>query len=271
MPVPALTRVEVVAHPTPPYTPTSQVNNTPQSLDGDPPTVGSISRPRAVSSPLDHSGGNDQSAEKGTIFRNKSLSHSTRKSSPKIVGQKFEDGVLKIIYDPDELKQYREENGLLEPEKPEQAKLDMPLLPLSSGGHDPKSAGNRSFSVAHTTQATNLGQIDKNRSTRRLSESGDYHPPHHWRNVNGAPDESRTAEHHGQPRPFHRPDSPPYPRSQRHFAGRLLPQLHVPGPFANLDHHGNLQQDETGRFSARAVEARNEKATDGWVAETGIW
>ena len=65
----------------------------------------------------------------------------SKKSSPKILGQKFEDGVLKIIYDPDDLKRYRQENQIPEPEN--SIKLtetdQLPLLPISSGGHDIES------------------------------------------------------------------------------------------------------------------------------------
>lgn len=78
--------------------------------------------------------------QQASVPYNDPASSSTRKSSPKIVGQKFEDGVLKIIYDPRDLKRYREENGLAEPQGPETPNDSLPLLPVTSGGHETPSS-----------------------------------------------------------------------------------------------------------------------------------
>jgi len=65
------------------------------------------------------------------------LNDKDKKKSPTVLATKMEDGVLKVIYDPQELKVYKEENGI-EDKRP----IDeiMELLPLSTGGHDPNTS-----------------------------------------------------------------------------------------------------------------------------------
>ena len=52
-------------------------------------------------------------------------SWSRRGSSPRVLGYKFEEGVLKIIYDEEDLKRWRKENGIREPEVQNKAQRDV--------------------------------------------------------------------------------------------------------------------------------------------------
>lgn len=66
-------------------------------------------------------------------------------SHPRLISTKYEDGMLKPVYDPDELQKWRDENGIPSP-KSAPADEVLPLLPMFTGGHDPRHAGGQSES-----------------------------------------------------------------------------------------------------------------------------
>ncbi|WOO77702.1 uncharacterized protein LOC62_01G001264 [Vanrija pseudolonga] len=152
---------------------------------------------------------------------------------PRVLGTKFEDGLLKPIYDADELKRWREANGIKEeqpaavapppPDAPPSTPAHsehLPLLPLSSGGHD--TPASLSFNVTVT-------------------------PPSIQTNLTGG-DLASTPT---RPSPHSLPESPPsrfgggnrfQEPSTRGVAGRL------PGDFVGGAPGGGYQS-ETGRLS----------------------
>lgn len=152
---------------------------------------------------------------------------------PRVLGTKFEDGLLKPIYDADELKRWREANGIKEdqpavvapqptevpPSTPAHSE-HLPLLPLSSGGHDTPASLSFNVTVTPPSIQTNLTGGDLVSTATRPS-------PH------SLPESSPPSRFGGDNR-FHEP-------STRGVAGRL------PGDFAGGAPGG--YQSETGRFS----------------------
>lgn len=74
-------------------------------------------------------------AGKGVEEPQRPTSNTPLVNHPRVVATKFEDGMLKPVYDPEELQQWRAANGMKDPAPADMEKL--PLLPLSTGGHDP--------------------------------------------------------------------------------------------------------------------------------------
>jgi hypothetical protein len=84
--------------------------------------------------------------------------------SLKPLGHKFEDGVLKVLYDEEDLKRWKAEKGIVEHVRDEgkdkhaglgaggneQADGGVVLLPVSTGGHEPLTTNSHNNAVAHT-------------------------------------------------------------------------------------------------------------------------
>lgn len=99
------------------------------------------------------------------------------------LGSKIENGMLKVIYDPEELKQYREEHGIKEEDSPPPRPISrasppatqpyeepiLPLLPLSTGGHDLQRPASQMSSYYDNSFNDSRGPRDFNRSFTRMS------------------------------------------------------------------------------------------------------
>ena len=156
---------------TPPHTP-SQRYDASQSSMVMPPQGQDKSAPPVATDTTTRSEVVDVANEKSSSSYDAG-SRSTRKSSPKVVGQKFEDGVLKIIYDPDDLRRYRLENGLKESDSLADSNITLSLLPLASGGHDHSHSSHESSPPAVPSQSERPTSLTRhNAGTRRYSDRG---------------------------------------------------------------------------------------------------
>lgn len=277
----------------PPHTPPRQANDSSQNLAQVPPVqmpaFNQHWRSESLTSPT----------QEVLLSHEEPPSSSTRKSSPKIVGQKFEDGVLKIVYDQGDLRRYREANGLPEPEREatEDSKTVLPLLPVSSGGHDEMPSEIEGAPVAEPIQLPTVTPPTYPRVVRSSSSADRYRPtsevklvpvpvpfsppgltPHfqdrasrHGDTFRGPPSRRDSRNLHNQPNPYHQPGPPP-PR--RPFRVDITERLHPAR--AELEHANAAQTYGAGpdggeRYSAHAEEARMGLTTDEWVAESGSW
>jgi len=210
---------------------------------------------------------------------------SRRKSSPRIVGQKFKDGVLKIIYDPDDLKRYRDECGLPQLEPKDKGKLNdaTSLLPIASGGEENyQSDPNQSFASSSSEkvnasnepkaiQPTDMSS-DEERRHRSAPPPSEDSIPHAWDRypLDHGSDERNLPSGEQLRRPTQQFDRSSQPRSYRSRDRFEAPRPRVAIEQKIGDNVNSMMRRDAGdRFQSQEQEAKAAKARKDEAARAG--